>query len=648
MKGNPRTIVVVGHGMVGARLCERLVEHGVHARARIVIFAEEPRPAYDRVHLTSYVEHRSAERLELRPASWYAEQGLELCLGDPVVALDRGRREVASRRGRRLRYDELVFATGSRPFVPPIPGATGAGVFVYRTLDDLDAILSRTRTARRAAVLGGGLLGLEAAQATRRLGLETHVLERAPFLMSQQLNEAAARRLEAEVRAQGITLRFGVQVADIAGVADGHRLRLGDGEELAVDMVILSAGIRPRTEVARDAGLPCDAAGGLIVDDRLQVEPAVFAIGECASHRGRVYGLVAPGYEMADVLAARLRGRRAVFRGASLSTRLKMMGVDVMTMGECGASAEVVESRSEAHYRALFFERGGLAGAIGVGAWPEAGAVQAAVSRRDALRPEQKRRFQREGRVWEAPLSVGAWSDDALVCNCLRITKGALRRVLAEGVSDPDQLARQTGASTLCGSCRPLLADLAGAPRSAEPAPAWRGLLAASVVALALAIVTACASPPAMAESVESWWRRVDVLWRDSACKQASGFALLGVGMLGLLLSLRKRVKRLAHGPFTIWRTFHAVAGVATLAMLFVHTGLRFGAHLNFWLMALFLAMNAAGALTGLAAALEARGVGGAGATARRCRPLLTSVHLYLSWPLPVLVLFHVLSVYLH
>jgi nitrite reductase (NADH) large subunit len=644
-----RTLVVVGNGMVGARFCERLVDYGVVTRYRTTVFGEERRPAYDRVHLSSYVEHRDAARLELLPAAWYPAHGIDLHLDERIVAVDRAARVLTSSKGRTVRYDVLVFATGSAPFVPPIAGTDRPGVFVYRTLDDLDAILGAAQGRHRAVVIGGGLLGLEAAQAMTHLGLETHVVERAPFLMPQQLNEDAARVLENEVRRRGVQVHLRKQTTGISSGDPGLRLRFQDGDELTADIVIVSAGIRPRTELARDAGFVCDASGGLVVDDGLHVDEAVFAIGECASHRRRVYGLAAPGYAMADVLAARLAGRTAEFRGAALSTRLKALGVDVLTSGDCAPDREQAISRSATHHRALFFDGAVLVGAVGVGEWPEAAMVQAAVNRGDTLSRDQRRRFERTGRLWDAAASaVCTWSDDTLVCNCLRIAKGTLRRAIADGAAGLDDLVRKTGASTLCGACRPLVAELAGAPAPVLPAAAWRGLFAISLLALGLAIVTACVSPPPMADSVQSLWWRVDALWREPLYKQASGFSLLGLSATALLLSLRKRMRRFSWGHFASWRTFHSALGASTLVMLFAHTGFRLGTNLNFWLMAVFLAMNLLGAITGLSAALETRGTGGLGGPARRYRPLLAALHLYLSWPLPILLLFHVLSVYLY
>jgi nitrite reductase (NADH) large subunit len=324
-------IVVVGNGMVSHRLCDKLVEHRAAQRTAdgaalersemgggdpagsaggtggkaprgiddIVVCGEEPRPAYDRVHLTEYFAHGCADRLSLGSAAWYAERGIDLRIATRVVRIRRADRVVETDRGSGIAYDVLVLATGSAPVVPPVPGIAKTGVFVYRTIEDLDAIRARCRTARRAAVVGGGLLGLEAARAVLDAGVETHIVELAPRLMSRQLDDAGAALLEAEVRRLGVVVHLNVQIAAIAGDDAALRVELAGGGSLDVDLVIIAVGIRPRDELARAAGIAVGPRGGILVDDVMQTcDPHVFAVGEVALHRGALYGLVAPGYEM--------------------------------------------------------------------------------------------------------------------------------------------------------------------------------------------------------------------------------------------------------------------------------------------------------------------------------------------------------------
>src|SRR5438067_1306622 len=296
-----RTVVVVGNGMVGHRFCERLATHDRDRRLRIVCFGEERRAAYDRVHLTAYMSGKNADALVLADAAWYASCGITLHLGERVIEIDRTARIVVSSAGRRVAYDALVLATGSAPFVPAIPGVETPGVFVYRTIEDLDAIRAWSARARRAAVIGGGLLGLEAAKAVHDLGLEVHVVEFAPRLMPRQVDAAGGEVLRRKIAALGVHVHTGMQTQAILGTDAVTGLRFAAGDDLVVDMVVVSAGIRPRDELARTAGLEVGPRGGIVVDAQLRTsDPDVFCIGESALAGGMIYGLVGPGYEMAE------------------------------------------------------------------------------------------------------------------------------------------------------------------------------------------------------------------------------------------------------------------------------------------------------------------------------------------------------------
>ncbi len=330
-----RTIVVIGNGMVGHRFCERLVEYDLERNYEIVTFCEEPRPAYDRVNLTKYFERRDAGHLQLAQADWYAENGITLHIGDRAIAVDRVRRLVISQHGREVKYDTIVLATGSAPFVPGVPGVDKKGVFVYRTIEDLERILACAGTATRAAVIGGGLLGLEAAKAVLDLKLETHVVELAPRLMPRQVDDAGGRMLRDKIESLGVNIHLGASTRAFVGNGKVEGVELTDGHTVPVDMVVISAGICPRDELARECGLEVGPRGGVVVDDLLQSsDPEILAIGEVAWHRGMIYGLVAPGYEMAEVVAANLTGGERVFTGFDMSTKLKLMGVEVASFGD--------------------------------------------------------------------------------------------------------------------------------------------------------------------------------------------------------------------------------------------------------------------------------------------------------------------------
>src|SRR6202166_345331 len=332
-------LIVIGNGMVGQRLLEQLQASA--SELEITVLCEESRPGLDRVHFAFYFSGKSAQELSLAAPDFFDQSGISLRLPQRAAAVDRERRIVKTAGGQCLEYDRLVLATGSYPFVPQIPGHNRPGCFVYRTIDDLDAIRSASATAKSGVVIGGGLLGLEAAKALKDLGLETHVVEFAPRLMAVQIDDAGGSMLLGRIRSLGVGVHTGKQTTAIAdGSAHAHCLRFADGSVLETDLIVFSAGIRPRDELARAAGLMVGERGGVVIDDACRTsDPDIFAVGECALWKGKIYGLVAPGYQMAGIVASQLLGKsEARFAGADMSTKLKLMGVDVASIGDAHAA----------------------------------------------------------------------------------------------------------------------------------------------------------------------------------------------------------------------------------------------------------------------------------------------------------------------
>ena len=329
-----KRIIVVGNGMVGYKFCEKLRKQGV--AAEVIVYGEEPRPAYDRVHLTSFFSGKTAEDLLMAPASWYEEHHIVLHTSELVTEIDRQQKTITTHTGKTDRYDYLVLATGSSPFVPNVKGVERDGVFVYRTIEDLNQIIDYGKKVTRAAVLGGGLLGLEAGKALVDLGLETHIVEFAPRLMPRQLDEQGSVILQHKLSQLGIAVHLNKSTKEIAGNGKLDGLEFMDGSFLPIEMLVISAGIRPRDEVAKGCGLEVHPRGGVVVNDFLQTnDENIFAIGEVAVHNNMVYGLVAPGYEMADIVVRQIAGDFSkTFQGFDMSTKLKLMGVDVGSFGD--------------------------------------------------------------------------------------------------------------------------------------------------------------------------------------------------------------------------------------------------------------------------------------------------------------------------
>ncbi|WP_351231919.1 nitrite reductase large subunit NirB [Streptomyces sp. NPDC002133] len=462
------TIVLVGHGMVGQHFLEALAERGVTQRARIVVLCEEPRPAYDRVQLTSYFTGRTPDELSLVEDGFMARHGIELRLDDPAEHIDRAARTVTSRAGRTFTYDTLVLATGSYPFVPPVPGRDAEGCFVYRTIEDLLAIEEYAKTSRTGAVVGGGLLGLEAAGALKGLGLDTHIVEFAPRLMPVQVDDGGGAALLRTIEGMGLTVHTGVGTQEIVttdSVVTG--MSLSDGSSLATDLVVFSAGVRPRDQLARDMGLAVGERGGIVVDERCRTsDPDVYAIGECAlAADGRVYGLVAPGYEMAKTAADAIVGEESRFTGADLSTKLKLLGVDVASFGDAHGTADgcldVVysDSRSGIYKKLVVSPEGTLLGGVLVGDADTYGMLRPLTGSVPPVPPEQLVLPAGAG----APVALGpsALPDEAVICSCHNVTKGAI----CEHTSLPE-VKKCTKAGTGCGSCLKVIGQLL--PQSAD------------------------------------------------------------------------------------------------------------------------------------------------------------------------------------
>jgi nitrite reductase (NADH) large subunit len=461
-----QTIVVIGNGMVGHRFCEKLVEFDTAGRYRIVTFCEEPRAAYDRVGLTSFFAHRDAEKLMLARLDWYREQGIELHIGDRASRIDRNAKVVHSERGLKVSYDKIVLATGSYPFVPPVPGIKNRGVFVYRTIEDLQQIISYAQHARRAAVVGGGLLGLEAAKAAYDLGLETHVVEAAPRLMPRQIDDAGSKILVQKIESLGVMIHLNKVTQEVLGTRGVNGLLFNDGQRLEVEMVIVSAGIRPRDELARPCELEVGPRGGIVVNDRLQTsDPDIYAIGEVAVHRGTVYGLVGPGYWMAETVAANLSGEDRVFCGADMSTKLKLMGIDVASFGHYEATPEQArplyfEDPFGGVYKKLLFSHDGkqLLGGVLVGDASDYARLLLLCKSDEPLPCAPGELIVgRQGGAADAP----RLSAESHVCSCNNVSHASICDAISkQGLTTLADVKRCTRAGTGCGGCIPLVSSI--------------------------------------------------------------------------------------------------------------------------------------------------------------------------------------------
>jgi nitrite reductase (NADH) large subunit len=460
-------LVVVGNGMVGQRLLDRLVAESTDFD--ITVLCEEPRAAYDRVQLSGFFSGKSADDLSLVKQDFFDDHEIVIHFSDRAASIDRAARSVTTSAGRTLDYDKLVLATGSYPFVPPLPGRERPNCFVYRTIEDLEAIREAAKTSRIGAVIGGGLLGLEAAKALRDLGLDTHVVEFAPRLMAVQIDDGGGRVLRRKIAELGVGIHTGKSTTEIVdGATTRLRMQFADGGALDTDLIVFSAGIRPRDELARLAGLALGERDGIVIDDSCQTsDPDIFAIGECALWNGKLFGLVAPGYQMAQVCVARLLGRDTPsFTGADMSTKLKLLGVDVASLGDAhgtfsnARSYTFVDERKQVYKKLVVSDDGTrLLGGILVGEADDYG-IWLQMMLDGTKLPEQPEEMivpAFEGTKKSAASGVAALPASAQICSCNNVTKGAICAAIDAGCTTVGALKSSTRAATSCGGCTSLL-----------------------------------------------------------------------------------------------------------------------------------------------------------------------------------------------
>lgn len=465
-------ILMIGHGMVGHKFIESVLEQAGDD-IELTILAEEPHLAYDRVHLTEYFSGKSVKDLSLCRSDFADAYGIDLRLNTKAVEIDQLNKTVTTSQGDVLNFDKLILATGSYAFVPPIPGNDRQNCFVYRTIEDLDAIRAASLNAKTGVVIGGGLLGLEAAKALRDLNLDTHVVEFAPRLMAVQIDDLGGRVLRSKIEDLGVKVHTQKATSSIEdGDSTQHVIKFGDGSVLETDIILFSAGIRPRDELARQSGLLIGERGGIIINDYCQTShPDIYAIGECALWDNKIYGLVAPGYDMARIAAKHVLGQEShAFAGADMSTKLKLMGVDVASIGDAhamspGALSYFYADEAAQVYKKIVVsaDRTKLLGAVLVGCAKEySDLLQMMLN--DLAVPEQPESLIMPGFDQSTSKSGGSGidllPDSATICSCNNVSKADICSAIDGGATSLGALKKCTQAATACGGCAPLVTQV--------------------------------------------------------------------------------------------------------------------------------------------------------------------------------------------
>ncbi len=644
----PRPIVIIGAGPVGVRLATEL--HRRVPGIPIVIYGAERWTPYNRVRLSSALAGETSWVDLMADSKLPEATNIETRLGCPVVAIDRIGECVIDAQRNAQAYQFLVLATGSTPHIPNIPGIDLPGVYTFRDMDNVMQLAARRVRTHRTVVLGGGLLGIEAARAMQRSNTEVFVVEHYDRLMPRQLDTAASEGLKRYIEETGIQVELNDGPTSIYGDTRVEGVQLRSGKKIPCDTVIISAGIHPNVELALRAKLAIGR--GVRVDDSMRTsDTRIFAVGECTEHRGQVYGLVAPGLEQAAVAAHVIAGGRVQYTGSSAATRLKVLSYPVFSMGEVGNeqlpdfSREIIYAvPSKKVYRKVVIRRGRVIGALAMGDWAAIPRIQEAISKQRRIWPWQQWQFRRYGELWsqETEQQVQDWPANTVVCNCIGVTRGQLSEAIASGCCSVGELSSCTNASTVCGSCKPLLVELLGSETPREPVLFAKKLFGSALAAVVLAFLFLLLPglPFADSVSVPVHW---DAWWRDNFAKQVSGYSLLALAVTLGVLGLRKRIKGFTWGDYSVWRLIHTIVGVGVLLGFLAHTGGHMGSQLNFYLALSFIAATLAG---GVFAAVVAREHSMDSVRARKLKTGALWSHILFLWPLPVLLGFHIAQGY--
>ena len=463
-------LVVIGNGPVGHNFLEYLVNSGKADDYQVTVFGEEPLPAYDRVHLTAWFKNQSVDDINMVHDDFYGKNNFTLNSGDKATFIDRDKKIVVSESGLEVSYDKIILATGSYPFVPPVSGHERSNVFVYRTIDDLEKITAASKSAKVGSVIGGGLLGLEAAKALMDLGLKTHVVEFAPRLMAVQVDDGGGSMLRNKIEDLGVTVHTQKNTQCITdGDTSHHKMTFSDGEELETDLIVFSAGIRPRDELARLANLKLGERGGVVINDNtLTSDNNIYAIGEVALWNNRIFGLIAPGNAMAQAAVDHLTNTGAAeFTGADMSTKLKLMGVDVASIGDAhgntpnSRSYTYVNEREEIYKKIVVSDDDKyLLGAVLIGDAAEYGSLLQFMLNKMELPNEPEGLILPSLDGSSSGLGVDALPDSAQLCSCLNVTKADVIDAVEAGATDMAAIKTCTKATTGCGGCTALVTQV--------------------------------------------------------------------------------------------------------------------------------------------------------------------------------------------
>lgn len=653
-------MIVIGAGPAGARFIKKIRE--MCPAKTVLWFNAEPYTPYNRIKLSELLAcSLSSDFLQDEHEDSFTEDDtLFLQFGCRVHQIIPEKNQIIDSQQRAYQYENLILATGSRPHIPNVPGHDLKGVYTFRDYADAEALKARLCHSRQTVIIGGGLLGIEAACAMQQDSTKIALVQQGNYLMNKQLDEVSGGLLTEHIKEKDIRVFTGSglnKVIEKHGRVIGVELK--NGVDIPCDTVVLTTGIRPNKEIALNAGLK--VGQGIRTNIYMQTSHEnIYAIGECAEFNGEVHGLVAPGLEQASVAACHIAGTDAQYLGVINSAQLKVANQPVLSVGTLTKEghplreeiAFITEGKNESpRYAKIILHANHIIGAINYGSDKQFNRLQQAVQQNERIWPWQLWRFKKTGYLWpEAEADdIATWPDQTHVCQCMNITKGELTSVVLEqSLVTMEELSSCTGAGTVCGSCKPLLTELVGKNSETETCSPYnqehkekngKALLFVFSLLSALLLSLWFALPPFDIRDSWSGFHLSDI-WTDGLYKQITGFTMLGLVSIGLLLSLRKRTQFIPAVSFISLRSLHILSGCCALGILLLHTGLNAGSNMNLLLLTSFLGASILGVLT-------ATGIGFTQNSRKQTlRKLLSQLHIFITWPLPFLLAFHILSVY--
>lgn len=641
------SIIVIGTGPVGIQFVKSLLSN--KQLPLITMFGDEPWEPYNRVKLSSFF----AGQIELSDLALYKKlenDNLIINKNCKIVKIDRIAKTVIDELGNSHSYSKLVIATGSRSHIPKIKNVDLNNIFTFRDMSDIEKLLARRVRSRKTAVIGGGVLGIEAAKAMSMQNTEVTIIDHSISLMSNQLDDNASELLREHILSLGIKVYLGQGIKEFQGQDKVEKILLADGRAVEFDTVILTTGIKPNIKLAREARL--SVGRGIRVNDFMQTsDPSIYAVGECAEHRGKVYGVVKPGYEQAKVAAYSLYGKKANYTGSLSATQIKVIDIQVFSMGDVyevssiGLRKEhVYEDKLKGIYRKIIIKKHGIVGAISVGEWNDLARIQEAITKKRFISPWSLIKFKKTGSFWPEDDSnnINEWPASTIVCNCTGTTRGQLSTEINNGANTLSEIHEKTAASTVCGGCKPLILQLLTGTSRQEPVQGSKSIVAFGGLTALITLLAVLLPSIPFASTFEGVWQW-DVLWRENIYKQISGYSLLILSAVALILSLRKRVTKFTLSSFPVWRIIHVVLGFIAVVGLAVHSGYRMGSGINYFLALSFIAIVFAGAVSSIVIALEHKMDV---SLSRKLKKQFVWLHILAFWPFPMLLAAHIFKSY--